>query len=447
MKILITGIVIFCLKISVNAQLRELSSINPDTIDYLLYDDFETWGNKHVNTLDGLMSKWQINTGATKFARQSIVNVPGYGNVWRSTVLENEWQSLELQVSLADTTSELWMDYDYYADPNFNHKGKGGGYSGKMLLGFYAGDNKSHAELPDTTTSFGRAGWIHHVWGSSGQLMGYRRDQIYNYHACGMCGTILIPKGYWIHVTHHVKINDPGLTNGFYETYLNGVLKTKVTGLRFRSASQGVDYGKIESIILAYFFGGEQSIVYASPRTQYVQMDNLVVYKYKPGAANFGIRERNIGDSVSQIIPPGTSYSPPELLTDEVYTNASDTIYDVGNDKPYIYWPPFKKSIITKEVMIPAGTINYLFLVSQFGYPNYGIGCEMYVKVYSGTGAKKILVRTHGRKGMNNGRDPRYVYPVGEYRIKSNTATFEIYSGCNGGISRGVAIRYSQSVE
>ena len=139
MKSLITVLILYCLVIAVNDQLHEHydgnrngsnlyypslpTVINSDTIEYILYDDFETWDNKHVNTVDGLLSKWQVNTGATKFAGQSIVNVRGYGNVWRSTVLENEWQSLELNVSLADTTSELWMDYDYYADPNFNHNG------------------------------------------------------------------------------------------------------------------------------------------------------------------------------------------------------------------------------------------------------------------------------------------------------------------------------------
>jgi hypothetical protein len=416
-----------------------------DTIEYILYDDFESWTSNSVNSIDSLMSRWQINTGSTLPANQSIVNISGHGNVWKSVVLENRWQSLELNVSLGDTASELWFDYDFYADPDFNHIGKGGGHSGKMLFGFCSGNNVTHLDSHDTITKSGRGGWIHEVWGSSTVLMGYRRDHIYNYYACGECGIINIPKGYWTHISSRVKINTIGANDGFYEVYENGILKLKVAGLKFRSLSQGVDFGKIEMLILTYFFGGTTSYIYASPRTQFIYFDNLVVYKYKPGAVNYGIGQRNFGNLCSQLSPPGSSFKPGELLTDELYTNASDTIYDVGNDKSYIYWPPFKKEVITKEIIRPEGNINYTFLTSEFGYPDYGIACEMYVKVYSGTGKSKTLLKAFGRTGKNNGRDPGYEYPSGNYVINTNTATIEIYPGCNGGITRGIAIKYWQS--
>jgi parallel beta-helix repeat protein len=256
-----------------------------------------------------------------------------------------------------------------------------------------------------------------------------------------------MPKGYWIHVSTHVKINRLGYADGYLETFVNGVMVSKMTGLKTRSLTQGKDFGKFERFIMSFFFGGEHTPCYASPRNQYVQMDNLVVYKYKPGAVNYSRAAKNIGQSCSMISPLQNSFSPDHLMVDESYTNASDTIFDVGNNKFYLYWPPYNKNVITKTVTRPTGAnISYTFLSEEFGYPDYGESCEMWVKAYRGIGASKTLISTYGRTGINNGRDPGFVNPSGTYNSGTNTMTFEFHVGCNGGNTRGVAIKYDSKL-
>ena len=119
-----------------------------------------------------------------------------------------------------------------------------------------------------------------------------------------------------------------------------------------------------------------------------------------------------------------------EILYDETFTNTSDTIYDTGN--PYLYNPPFKKSVTTKVISLSSGTINYSFLTAEFGDAGYGTDCEMWVKVYSGIGVTKTLLKTFNLANK----------PSGTYIIPNNKATIEIYSGCNGGNTRGIAIKY-----
>jgi lysophospholipase L1-like esterase len=391
------------------------------------------------------MSKWDVSEANNDWDNQEIVNAGGdHGNVWRSWVNIGEWMSLETYVNLSNTYDDLWIRADYYVDPNFNHIGQGGGYSGKMFPGFYSGDENAHADPMDTTTLGGRGGWFHLVWGSAGNPFLYRRDQIYNYLGYGEGGSLTPPKGYWSTVYVHVKNNTLGYTNGYVEAYQDGELKAKMTGTRTRSTDQGADYGQFERAIFSFFFGGEHTSVYASPRTQYIQMDNIAVYRFKPGANNYNASVKNIGASCPEVPALTASVTPEHLLKNETYINPSDTIYDVGNDKSNIYWPPYGKTPIYKKVVRPAGTtITYSFVTEEFGYPDYGIPCEMYVKVYADTGANKgTALSTFGRTGVNNGRDPGYTNPSGTYTISSNRATFEMYPGCNGGITRGVAIKY-----
>ncbi len=421
--------------------------INPssqDTIQYFLYDDFETWTTASVDNVDSLINRWQINIGAMQYIRQSMVDIAGtHNNVWKSIVNTGERSSLELTLSLADTASEMWFDYDLYADPLFDSEGAGGAFAGKMLQGFFMGnfhDANYVAGTEDTVTTSGLGGWMKGVWGTAENLMGYgyyhAKPGVYDGKAevNGANGIIYIPKGTWKHISTRLKVNTPGLHNGFYEIYENGVLTIQVTDIKFRSITQGEDFAKIEALNLNFFFGGGTSD-YNSKRNNYIYLDNLVAFKYKQGATwyNYGINTDNKASLI--ITPPSTKLAPADMLINETYTNASDTIYDVGNGKHYIYWPPMSKETITKEIIRPSGTINYAFLTEEFGYSASG-DCEFWVKVYSGLGVSKILIDTYGRT------DQGYTDPSGNYLVNDNEATFEIHTGCAGGTRRGVAIRY-----
>ncbi|HLO59071.1 MAG TPA: LamG-like jellyroll fold domain-containing protein [Lentimicrobium sp.] len=427
--------------------LDTISNPNPDPdpeepTDVLLSTDFSAWSTSDFSSVDALMAKWPLVYYNNVEANQEIVNVGGtHGNVFKSTIHTGETRNFETYISLGGSYEALKISFDYYIDPAFNGDGIGGGHSGKMFFGAAGSDflNIDETDTYDTTSIHGMGGKAYlYVWGSGGleaKPGPYQRDQLKNYFLCGPCGFVMIPKGEWHRITTYIRVNDPGYTNGFLETALDGEIVSLMPDLRSRSAVQGKDFGKLEWFIFDYFFGGSGSY-YAAKGNYYIMTDNIVVERASVRSPI------GIGGSMPATLLTSSEIVPENLLKDESFTSSAGIIYDMGQKD--IYFPVFKKGIVTKTVTRPVGQqIKYKFDEEEFGFPDWGTDCESYCKVYSGTGSTKTLLNSFGRTGVNNGTDKGYENPSGWYTIPNNTATFEMYTGCNSGDSKGIAVRYT----
>ncbi len=89
-----------------------------------------------------------------------------------------------------------------------------------------------------------------------------------------------MPAGKWINIAIHVKMNTVGKANGVLEGYIDGKFIKRFTTLRWRDASTanaGVDFMKIYT-----FFGGATRN-WASPVDQWLEVDDFVLFDFKPG--------------------------------------------------------------------------------------------------------------------------------------------------------------------
>lgn len=416
------------------------SSFNEPQIHFYFYEDFETWTSASVNSYDSLTHRLPI-MGWYVPGQQSIYGMTGHGRVWASYVPEEGENSMNLMIMIGDTASDLWMQYDFMCAGDFDPENIDGGRSSKYPGGFYMTDAVSSIPEDSTSTIGTMGGWTGLVLGSN--LMGYPFYQPVGSeaweagHARGDSGTIALPIGKWIRVNYRIHVNTPGQPDGFIEVYEDGVLKIRYGGMKIRSEAQGADFGKVDMIRWMYFFEGAYGDR-LSPQDNWIYLDNLVVYKYNQGGEYYGtgMNTRSGGWTVDAVeIPFGGSKKPDDLLYDEVYTNVSDTIYDVGNDRGYLMWPPHSMDEVVKEVKLSSGTINYTFLIEQFGYADWRPGEAYKVDVYSGTGISKTYITTFGAE---------YTNPSGTYSINNKEATFVIRTGYSDAASRGIAIRYWQ---
>jgi hypothetical protein len=424
----------------------KIPNSNNDTIQYFLFTKFEDWTTSDVNNYAGLMAKWPI-TGYYIPEQQSIIYWDNqHGNVWDSFMPYNAGKGIEMWVPLCDTASDIWMSYDLRCDDNYSD-GRIDGLSGqhKYPGGFVAGDDMTEGTIDeqDSTSLYGgRGGWAGFVTGSNNNVMLYPfyqpEDGNWYGHPNGGEGQFQLPIGRWIRITIHARTNvTPGQFDGFWEIYVDGVLMMIKPIWKSRSVAQGINYGKFEMMRWSYFFSEGNR---ASTRNNHIYIDNVVVWKYKQGASLYGKKMGNFGDIITKVTPPEeSSYRPPELYYDESYTADNDTIYDLGKDKGYLYWPYYSNKEITKEVTISSGTIGYSFIDNNFGYDWPG-ECT-YVKVYKGTGINKELQAIYGSTYCE------YTNPSGNYTIDGNEATFVIFPGSTYGYSKGISIKYWQTTK
>lgn len=400
-----------------------------DSITILLAENFETFNTAIIRDKDSLGKLLPITLHNYDPAEHTIVNVGSNNqNTWQMLMPENEVQGLQFLIHLGDTATELYYQHDLYAQSNFNAVAKNGYQSGKMPGGFFTGNDLNGS---DTITKAGIGGWVHNVWGPN--LMPYVYDQLHDAYACGACGQWEIPRGYWITKTIRVNVGTPGNDDGFAEIYINGVLDAQLTGLKFRSITQGVDFGKIESIYNSYQFGGGDA--YLSPQDQYIRLDNLVVYRLNSTANSYITGLASAGRTIPLINIETKHIIPDFKLTDETYTNVADTIYDIGQEYgDLIHNPPNKVESIYKTVSLPSGNISFQFLTAEFS--GWSGDVPYHVIVHEGD-KNGTVVYTFGRNGVGT-------VPSGTYTITNNIVTFEIIVGNEAYYKRGVAIKYWQ---
>jgi hypothetical protein len=400
-------------------------------IKYVFAETFENMDNLSQATV---FDKWQIHQMNYKEESQSIVNIGGeHGNVWHAVYHQgmaagygNDGFAIDLPVG--GEYDELWFESDLYADPDFNPYSVTGKYSGKMLFGFMGGNEYLHNGSWTLDSSANGNGWTAQgVWGSDYSLRPYFYDQAADGQTHQMNANLVIPRGYWIHITRRVKMNTPGKKDGIFEVYINDSLRAQATDVEWRSLAQGVNFGKISYLHLCYFFGGGGAD-YASTRDNFIRVDNLVAYYYTPSAKGYLAGAAPKGHKIARNVPKSDIY-PPRVLFDETFTTPSGTIKSHYNSGVF---SPTGNSTITKVINRPEGPIKLNFTYFNAGYDNYPT-LNSYTKIYSGTGNDKVLQYTFDK----------YNVPSGTYEISNNSVTIEYFSGnCD---SKGFALNYTST--
>lgn len=388
-----------------------------DTIKYVFAETFE-----HIPDLSEktLINTWQVKQGNYRESSQSIIDVGnGYGKVWNAVYHEGQAAAygddgFAFDIPVGGEYDELWFESDLYADPDFDPYSVTGKYSGKMLFGFIGGNEYLHEGKWQLDSSATGNGWTAQgVWGSQYALRPYYYDQLANGQVNQLNANLVIPRGYWIHITRRVKMNTPGKRDGIFELYVNDSLRAQATDVEWRSLQQGADYGKISHLHMTYFFGGSGAD-YASKRDNYIRIDNLVAYYYTPKAKSYLYGPAPAGHKVPRNVPKTDIY-PAKLLFDEVFDKPSGTIkshYNCG------VFAPTLLSVIKKEITRPEGPIKLTFV-------KYGPGVDncpelnSYTKVYSGRGSSKSLLYTFNK----------FNRPEGTYIIDNKEVTIEYFSG------------------
>lgn len=426
-----------------------------DSIRYYIFEDFETWSTSDFASATALHNKWEYRAINVEYDQQTIVSDGAYGNVWNSQMYQDEWRSFAAELSIDTAVQDLWVSYDMKLDPNFTPPLLN---AHKSTMVLEAGNDftltLSYTTPPIIDTSgvgsYARGAIFQTVGGSSSQFAyTYCQDRNdgsswINSVATADSGYYPLDPGNWHRYTVHLNTGTPGKAPGYYdgfgEVYRDGIMVARYSGLKFRSLAQqqyGYPFGLIETVGIFYFFGGSETSGYASPISQYCRFDNIAVYEILPTAKHYSSGPRLMGSTIPEVKKAGSFFRGyGEILADETYTAASDTIFDVGNGRGYIYTPPDDYGYVTKVVQKPSGTISYTFLTEEFGYPEDEAGQSYWVKVYSGTGESKVLQKIFGRT------DAGYENPSGVYNTGTQTATFEIHTGWRMGVTRGVAIRY-----
>jgi hypothetical protein len=414
-----------------------------DSVKMYIQEDFESWTNATVQSKDSLERRFPMSWMNYSSAQNSIVNVGGeHGNVWNWLMYAGGNFCNEFHIHLNDTAKEAIYEFDLWVQGDFNPDGPVESAT-KFPGGFYM-SNSFASTGTDTVTVNGLGGWPHNVGGT-----GVNSMRLYSYHQATSVwpestrsfyssGTWSMPLGYWQHNYIRVFVGDPGKENAFIERAVDGVVVAVVNNLKYRSATQGEDFGNIEAIRNSFQFGGSGPD-YASQQNQSIRIDNMIAYKYKPGSHNYRHPARSIGDVVPSVALTQSELSPPDILVDETYTNASDTIYDVGNGKHYLYQPYNKRDIFTKTIELSSGTINFTFLTEEFGYyESSPINSNYWIKVYKWTGGVKdaLPTWTFGRSEVG------FTNPSGTYVTGTDKISLDYNIGYNGYETRGTVIRY-----
>jgi len=166
---------------------------------------------------------------------------------------------------------ELYLSYNLFYEEGFDF-GLGGKLPGMM------GENYP---LSGTMITYDQSFRIMMMWATDGGL------QFYAYHhdnpgiygdSNGLFPGVTLPTGEWVNLTLRISLNDPTVRNGFCEAFVNGRLASTFPDLNLRN----YDYYHIDILYVETFMGGN-SVDWAPDHTQYMWMDDFVVFRYRPG--------------------------------------------------------------------------------------------------------------------------------------------------------------------
>jgi len=179
---------------------------------------------------------------------------------------ENGGQFL-MELPVAD---EYYLSYSFYFCKGFDFR-KGGKLPGLTSGGAkYTGGNRP----------VNGDGWsARFMWLKNGKFI------IYLYYADmkGRYGEELelnsrIARKEWNQLVQHIRINQPGQSNGILEVWLNGKKVLSRNNIRFHKG----EHGKIDSFYFSTFHGGNDPS-WAPKQDSYILFDNVVIDTIPPG--------------------------------------------------------------------------------------------------------------------------------------------------------------------
>jgi hypothetical protein len=269
---------------------------NASIYDIRFHQDFEddTLGNYNLNELfadfettytpDAYYSNLitiEMKNGSKTLKSIYPVNQYGtQGNGGTGTIFESYPSGM-----VGET--DLYLSYNVYFEEgfDFNLGGKLNGLMGRPI---------PHSGTNITDTQAFRA---HTTWNRNGDMIFYvyhhDNPTIYG-QSNGLFG-IRLPRGEWTSITMRLSLSDIGVRNGFVEAYINGKMVKQWYGLNFRNYDYDIDILYIET-----FMGGND-ITWAPNHTQNMWMDDIYVYKYRPGTP--GVAPARVMNAINSTIP------------------------------------------------------------------------------------------------------------------------------------------------
>lgn len=392
-----------------------------DSIEVLFSQNFDEFplGTLSYDTIINRIQVWKTNY---KEGHQSIVTETDRGKVLRSIVHTGDYSAengFELFIPVDSTYDDLWVDYLFRVDPNFDTDETPGYHSGKLPLGFFGG--REFEYYSDSTRA--SAWWVHKVFGSNEGHMIYA----YNQDASKQTGASLgqIPTT-WTKISARCRTSTPGKADGSIEYYHNNVFVAGKYDMKMRSVAQGINYAKIEGLKISYFFGGSGA-EYASQRDNWIEVDDIVISTANEGTRKY-LGNAVTGQTISNLVI-GANKNVNPILYNETFTSSSGSMQSHYK----IETPPNSKKTYTKTISVSgASSIDIAF---DYYRPDWDYGDNSWTKVYSGTGETKIWLYTFSRLNL----------PSGTIHIADDEATIEYYIGTNYGVSKGWRLSYTSN--
>ncbi len=143
---------------------------------------------------------------------------------------------------------------------------------GGKLPGLYGGVGNSGGKIPDGTDGFS----FRLMWGKNGagEVYAYLPSSV-TYGTGFFRGAFYFKPGVWHDVVQELRLNTPGLGDGYVRLWLDGKLVGEQAGLVIRS----VDSLKINGLFFDFFFGGNDD-TWAPRRNTYVDFSNFKIRSY-----------------------------------------------------------------------------------------------------------------------------------------------------------------------
>lgn len=370
----------------------------------------ENWDNSTE------LEPWKPNITSgwfQEYPKNQIVSQSGKGNVLKVNFDAGDISGMagmgNYRVYLDSMYKELYFSWEYYLDPNFDYGFTDGEGGGKFFGGFSGGN---HTNVPYVASDTS-VGWTYFMMFHDGEYFTYPYFYNHEYWDGYPAGNNIAPivKGTWREITIRLRVNDPNMANGFVEMFDNGKLVFRKTDYQMTSPAH--PEWLIDALLLNTFFGGPSP----SPKAQYAMFDNMVAWYYPKSSSFYRAGTSESGRLV--YAPRVTNYHPrvPNKFTETTYTDARGTITShCGFAMPINLEDVFQTSTIQIS-----GASWITLNVSKFDY-NYSSysGSGQILRIYSGTGANRTLVKT---VDQNNPNVPTSV------DIASNSATIEWQAG------------------
>lgn len=259
---LLSAVIVTVYSTSTKADNLHSYEINQEFIDTWAWNWDREWSSGHFNNMTLSYDSIRGNVVKVKYTKGQLAasGAQVYTRMYNTN---------------AGNREDLYMTYWLKFDKNFDFK------LGGKLPGFASNDTGYNNGIPVSNGFSTRS-----MWRKDGlyQLYLYTEDQP-NY-ASGTYGHQLNSQFYfvpdtWYKMTHRVKLNDAGVSNGIFSTWINGKRELHVDNIRYRNYGQNYS---IQTMWLSTFFGGG-SDEFRPTKDEYAYFSSFTVSDHNPQRA------------------------------------------------------------------------------------------------------------------------------------------------------------------